>query len=92
MAGMHVDLATISGGPIPWDPASQQGDFFTEGAKAFCADVSIQEQMKSLPSVEEVAAQTDKYDAIFIPGMCMPGRCWLKLACVQVLHWSFLFF
>ncbi len=36
--GFTVDLASVSGGEIPWDQASLEGDFFTPEAHAFMED------------------------------------------------------
>ncbi|KAL4426169.1 hypothetical protein ABPG77_007451 [Micractinium sp. CCAP 211/92] len=67
--GFTVDLASVSGGEIPWDQASLEGDFFTPEAQAFMKDEHALKAMKATPSAEEVLAQgIDSYDALFIPG------------------------
>ena len=50
--GFAVDIASISGGPVPWDSASTSGDFFTPEAAAFMQDgevVALQVRMRHSP-------------------------------------------
>ena len=36
--GLQVDIASVKGGDIPWDPNSTKGDFFTPTAQSFSND------------------------------------------------------
>jgi len=75
--GFTVDVASVAGGAIPWDEASQSGDFFTPEAKAFMANAEAKTAITHTPSAEEVlSAGIDSYDALFLPGghgICFDG-------------------
>jgi hypothetical protein len=50
----QVDIASISGGAIPWDEASTSGDFYTAEAKKFMEDgeqllLALQLQLQQPP-------------------------------------------
>lgn len=77
--GFQVDIASVSGGEIPWDAASAEegSDFFTPEAQGFLSNSDVQQAIKSTPSVEQVlAGGVEVYDALFIPGghgICFDG-------------------
>lgn len=75
--GLTVDIASVSGGEIPWDAGSTSGDFFTPEAQAFWADEQVQQLIKNTPSVEQVmGGEVEHYDALFLPGghgICFDG-------------------
>ncbi|KAI3423803.1 hypothetical protein D9Q98_009640 [Chlorella vulgaris] len=67
--GLQVDIASISGGAIPWDEASTSGDFYTAEAKKFMEDDKIRSLIEQTRSVKDVlAGGVDQYDAVFLPG------------------------
>lgn len=67
--GFAVDMASVSGGAIPWDEASLSGDFLTPEAQAFMENTEAKQAVSSTPSAEEVLkGGIDKYDALFLPG------------------------
>jgi putative intracellular protease/amidase len=66
--GFQVDLASIKGGPIPFDPASTSGGFLTPEADTFQKDEGIQKLVQSTKSVDEVLGDVQQYDAVFLPG------------------------
>lgn len=69
LKGFQVDIASVSGGEIPWDAASKEGDFFTADAQAFWNDAEVQQKIKNTPSIEQVmGGDVEHYDALFLPG------------------------
>lgn len=67
--GFHVDVASVSGGAIPWDEASLSGDFLTPEAQAFMGNDETKQAVSSTRSAEQVLqGGIEKYDALFLPG------------------------
>eukprot|EP00887_Chlorella_sp_A99_P004857 scaffold4.g4857.t1 len=66
MQGYQVDVASVKGGEIPFDPASKEGDLATPQARAFLQDKAAREAVRSSLPLAEVHA--DAYDAVFLPG------------------------
>lgn len=67
--GYEVTIASIKGGKIPFDPASEEGDFKTPEAGTFMEDKEAQELVNNSKSVTEVTeGAAEHYDAIFLPG------------------------
>lgn len=70
MHGFQVDIASVKGGDVPWDPASKTGDFLTSEAKAFLEDenaVKLTQSTKSLAELLEGKPELE-FDALFLPG------------------------
>lgn len=65
--GYAVDIASVKGGKIPLDEASLSGDFLTETAKRFQADVEASSALKN-SSIASSVGDVFPYAAIFIPG------------------------
>eukprot|EP00891_Asterochloris_glomerata_P005516 jgi/Astpho2/5516/Aster-x1298 len=66
--GWSVDVASMKaslpGGKVPMDPASMEGDFFTEAAKKFAQENSS--LLDSTPAVSSL--KPEEYDVVFFPG------------------------
>lgn len=62
--GWSVDVASMKGGKVPMDPASMEGDFFTETAKKFAQENSS--LLDNTPAVS--ALKSEEYDVVFFPG------------------------
>ena len=68
--GYDVEIASIQGGEVPFDPVSKEGDFATPETLSFLADTKAQEAVTNTRSVEQVLASDElgQYDAVFLPG------------------------
>ncbi|GAB4816139.1 hypothetical protein N2152v2_003185 [Parachlorella kessleri] len=65
----HSHKCASAGGKIPFDPASEEGDFKTPEAGTFMEDKEAQELVNNSKSVTEVTeGAAEHYDAIFLPG------------------------
>ena len=64
--GLNVDVASISGGAIPWDQGSMQGDFFTADCKRFMDDADAQAIVKNTKALANVDILS--YDGIYLAG------------------------
>ncbi|KAK9839173.1 hypothetical protein WJX74_010951 [Apatococcus lobatus] len=65
--GIQVDVASVQGGEIPWDPNSMKGDFFTPTAQAFSNDAEAKEKCTKSAALSSISS-IDGYDGLFIPG------------------------
>ena len=70
MKGFTVDVASLKGGTIPFDPSSTSGDFLTSDADAFLKNSEAQEAVAHSKSVAQVLEEgnLEQYDAVFLPG------------------------
>lgn len=69
LKGVHVDIASVKGGEVLFDPASKEGDFLTTAASRFLEDKEAQDLVKATKSIKDITDDDlAKYDAIFIPG------------------------
>lgn len=69
LQGYSVDIASLSGGEIPFDPASKSGDFLTPEADTFLKDNEAKQAVAQSKALSAVLSEgTDQYDAIFLPG------------------------
>lgn len=70
MHGFEVEIGSVQGGEIPWDPASMTGDFLTSDAKAFLENEESSNATKNTKSISEILKGNPEteFDAIFIPG------------------------
>ncbi len=64
--GMQVDLASISGGAAPPDPASREGTWLTDAGKRFLADPRAHEALEHTRPIASV--EDSDYAAIFFVG------------------------
>lgn len=65
-AGMHVDVASVRGGPIPVEPGSLGFVIRTPEDERFLEDPSLQAKVKNSLRIDDV--DFTGYDAIFIAG------------------------
>ena len=50
LKGVHVDVASVKGGEVLFDPASKEGDFLTSAASRFLEDSEIPQRPASRPA------------------------------------------
>jgi len=67
-AGLNVEIASLSGGEVPVDEGSKQGDFFTEDSKAFVEGAATKGLLSSSKKLSDLAKNLKSYDAIFLAG------------------------
>jgi putative intracellular protease/amidase len=65
-AGAQVTLASISGGPAPIDPASEDAGAQTEATRRFAADPAATQALANTHKLSVIRA--DDYDALFYSG------------------------
>jgi putative intracellular protease/amidase len=65
-AGMHVDVASIKGGPIPIDPQTLNFVVRTPEDERYLEDPALQAKVKNSLRIDDV--DFTQYDAIFIAG------------------------
>lgn len=66
-AGAKVTVASIKGGPVPFDPRSISGnDHQPDSVQRLLADKPLMDALHATPSVAELDSLL--YDAIFLPG------------------------
>ncbi len=65
-AGMHVDVASVKGGPIPIDPQSLNFVVRTPEDERYLEDPALQAKVKNSLRIDDV--DFTQYDAIFIAG------------------------
>lgn len=65
-AGLVITLASIKGGPIPFDPRSINDEPKPDSVQRFLADRAAMQGVQTTPPIERVDIST--VDAIFLPG------------------------
>lgn len=67
--GIHVDIISIEGGTIPFDPASETSPYLTQSAETFLNSKETADLLHNTKSIQEMHIDhLDSYDALFIPG------------------------
>lgn len=65
--GFSVDIVSVKGGAVPWDPNSTAGDFCTPQAALFLKnDAALVADTKGVGALSD--ADLDAYDAVFVAG------------------------
>ena len=65
-AGVHVTLASPSGGQPPLDPKSHEPDFQTDATRRFDDDLAAQAELANTAKLAEM--KVADFDAVFYPG------------------------
>ncbi|MFN3524598.1 MAG: type 1 glutamine amidotransferase domain-containing protein, partial [Paracoccus sp. (in: a-proteobacteria)] len=64
-AGWTVELASITGGEPPADPASAEGDALNDDVRRFMADEAAMNQLRHTTPVDQV--EVSGCDIVFLP-------------------------
>lgn len=65
-AGYEIDIVSLKGGEVPFDPRAFEDDSITESVKRFKADEQAMQKVNNSGKISET--DFSNYDAIFFPG------------------------